>query len=225
MMASFYRFFQFWVDYPFLFIMTIVGTIAFGFSGAGVGIRKNMDIFGVSFLAIVNATGGGIIRDITIGIHPPLIFDNTYFVLIAFLTANIYFWTFYFHNHHYEKYRKFLERAHFWADTLGVASFAVGGAYLGIQRGFGDKTLLLVYMGFMTASGGGILRDIFAGQVAIIFRKRVYALAGVIGSLIVAYGKGEPFFLLLAAVVIIIVRYCAERYRWHLPAVQYEEGK
>lgn len=185
--------------YPLEFYIDIAGAIAFAFSGAGVGIRKHMDIFGVTALAIVTATGGGMLRDMTIGVHPPVIFHQVIFPLVATLTANIYFWAVYFHKGVPQKHLHLFERLHFWADTLGVASYAVSGAYMGIQQGLGEKLYLLLYMGFMTACGGGILRDVLSGQLSKVFTKRVYALAAIIGAWIVGIGKGKLFFLIIGA--------------------------
>ena len=75
----------------FILITDIIGTVAFAVSGAMAGIRKKMDIFGVNILALLTATGGGIIRDIVMGEIPPTAFKNPFFVIIAAVAANITF--------------------------------------------------------------------------------------------------------------------------------------
>ena len=75
----------------FIWILDVVGTIAFSISGAMVGIRKKMDLFGVCVLGVVTATGGGMTRDIVLGINPPRMFTNSTDVLIAAVTAIITF--------------------------------------------------------------------------------------------------------------------------------------
>ena len=76
---------------PFIFIMDIIGTIAFAFSGAITAIRKGMDIFGANILAITTAVGGGVIRDVLIGHVPPEMFRNPLYAMIAVVMANIVF--------------------------------------------------------------------------------------------------------------------------------------
>ena len=79
----------------FIFILEIVGTIAFASSGAMTGIRKNMDIFGVNVLGITTAVGGGCVRDLLLGIHPPKMFQNFAYVGTAILTSCLLFLLFY----------------------------------------------------------------------------------------------------------------------------------
>ncbi|MBR1892996.1 MAG: TRIC cation channel family protein, partial [Lachnospiraceae bacterium] len=75
----------------FIIIMDLIGTIAFAVSGAMVAVRKKMDIFGVNILAVVTATGGGVIRDLLIGRTPPMMFHNPFYVMLSAITANIVF--------------------------------------------------------------------------------------------------------------------------------------
>ena len=73
----------------YIFIIEIIGTIAFASSGAMVGIRKRMDIFGVCVLGFVTAVGGGMVRDVILGIVPPNVFRNPDYALVAVLTSLI----------------------------------------------------------------------------------------------------------------------------------------
>ena len=78
-----------------VFIIEIIGTVAFSSSGAMVGIRKKMDVLGVIVMAVMTAVGGGIIRDLVLGIHPPNTFKNPIYVEYSVLTAVILFIVFY----------------------------------------------------------------------------------------------------------------------------------
>ena len=78
-----------------VFIIEIIGTVAFASSGAMVGIRKKMDVLGVIVMAVMTAVGGGIIRDLVLGIHPPNTFKNPIYVEYSVLTAVILFVVFY----------------------------------------------------------------------------------------------------------------------------------
>ena len=81
--------------------MEIVGTIAFAVSGALVAISFSLDIFGVAFLGVITAVGGGMLRDLLIGNHPPKIFSLSYLLIIALLTAIIVFFISYINKHRF----------------------------------------------------------------------------------------------------------------------------
>ena len=82
----------------FIFYMDIIGTIAFAISGVMVAVRKDMDAFGINILALVTATGGGVIRDLLIGEIPPVMFRNPLYFIISVLTANLAFLFLYFNK-------------------------------------------------------------------------------------------------------------------------------
>ena len=77
------------------FIMEMAGTVAFAASGAMVGVERNMDIFGVSVLGVATAVGGGMIRDIVLGVIPPAVFRNPVYALVSVLASCIVFFIFY----------------------------------------------------------------------------------------------------------------------------------
>ena len=81
----------------FNLIMDIVGTIAFAISGVMVASKKKMDLFGINILALCTAVGGGMVRDVLIGVTPPVMFRNPIFVIIALVTANLTILILYFH--------------------------------------------------------------------------------------------------------------------------------
>ena len=122
----------------FIIIMDLIGTIAFAVSGAMVAVRKKMDIFGVNILAVVTATGGGVIRDLLIGRTSPMMFHNPFYVMLSAITANIVFiFIAVKHSHHKtfpDRFIQIYEKGLFWADALGLASFTVDGEYFYHQR-------------------------------------------------------------------------------------------
>ena len=118
-----------------MILMDITGTIAFAVSGALVAIHHKMDIFGVNILAVVTATGGGMIRDIIIGTLPPVMFRDSLYVLVAAIMANITFVYLYFHKKAAsETVTKFYEQLYFWFDTLGLAAFTADGVVAGYNK-------------------------------------------------------------------------------------------
>ena len=172
------------MPWSMLFLFDLIGTIAFAISGAFVGIRKGMDIFGVNVLAVTTACGGGLMRDLIIGSIPPQMFRNPFFVMVAIVVANVVFLLMYLHRHMPRKVAPLYDKLLFWFDSLGLAAFTVDGVMAGIAMGYGDNEFLICFLGFMTAVGGGALRDVLAGQTPDIFRKHVYAVAAIAGAVL-----------------------------------------
>ena len=204
--------------------MDLVGTIAFAISGAILAVNRKMDIFGVNILAITTACGGGIIRDLIIGDTPPKAFKDPFYVGVAFLVANVLFTGLYLHKHLPRKMGGMYDRMVFWFDTLGLAAFTVDGVAMGIDSGYSDNMFLLVFLGFITGVGGGVLRDIMADQMPSILRKHVYALASIAGGLVMVSICTYTDFRKIAAVsgfmMIVVLRYLAAKYEWNLPKVE-----
>lgn len=124
----------------FIWIMDIIGTIAFAFSGAMTAIRKEMDVFGVTILAITTAVGGGVIRDVLIGHTPPEMFQNPLYAFIAVITANVCFLFLYLRKKSVpQNWVKIYEKLLFLFDTLGLASFTVNGVNAGMETDMAEK--------------------------------------------------------------------------------------
>lgn len=204
-----------------LLIMDLVGTIAFAISGAVLGIKKKMDIFGISLLAITTACGGGILRDIIVGEIPPKAFKNPFYVGVAFIVANIIFICLSSHKKMPQGFVNVYDHIFFWFDTLGLAAFTVDGVMIGIEAGYDDNIFLIVFLGFITGVGGGALRDMMANQMPDILRKHVYAVASIAGGIIMAITYNLTNFksisALLAFISVVILRYLAAKFEWNLP--------
>ncbi len=204
-------------------IMDIVGTIAFAISGAMVAADNKMDIFGVNFLAIVTATGGGICRDLIVGNTPPLAFRDPRYVILAAVTANLIFLIQHKHRHVSQSFRHFYEKTLFYFDTLGLAAFTVDGIFVGVDAGYGENGFLLIFLGLLTGVGGGLMRDVFANRTPDVLRKQVYATASVAGGIVTVLlrsGIGHDTAAVLAGVlVIVVIRLLAAHFRWNLPRI------
>lgn len=161
-------------------VFDILGTIAFAISGAMVGITKRMDIFGIAVLAIMTAVGGGITRDLIVGINPPSAFRNpTDFILaiaFAFIVSIIYGF-----DYLRERKKKYLKVLFDVSDTLGLAAFTVTGTVVGLKQAAGNYVLAIV-LGTLTAVGGGILRDVMAQRLPVVFYADFYAAAAILGA-------------------------------------------
>ena len=152
----------------------IIGTIAFAISGALIGIEKKLDLFGIIFLAITTAVGGGIFRDIIIGSAPPTAFVNPTSCIISIITALVVFFF-------YEKINKF-EKIIIISDALGLGVFTAIGCKTAILHS-ANNAFIVITMGLSTGVGGGILRDVLVKNVPFILKKEIYAVASIAGSL------------------------------------------
>lgn len=207
--------------------LEILGTIAFSVSGAIEAMKKGMDMLGVLVLGLVTAVGGGVLRDVIIGNLPPSAFQNPRAALLAIGTAFVAFVIGVIvskrtHSGHSTVWNHVL----LVSDAIGLGAFTI----LGI-RGVQEQTdynniALLLFVGVITGVGGGVMRDIFAGNVPYIFRKHVYATASIAGA--VAYiclEKTEQLELAatLSLILVVILRLLAARFKWNLPRVHLHE--
>lgn len=208
------------MDYT-LHILEIIGTIAFAVSGAFVAIKAKFDIFGVIVVGCITAVGGGILRDVLIGCVPPRIFANGYLVAVAAVTSVAVFGLSFFAKNKFEVVNAKADRINNVFDAIGLAAFTVMGTEVSFENGFSANCFLSVTVGVLTAVGGGLLRDIFTENLPYIFKKHIYALASIGGSLI--------YYLLrnvqsVAAVIVgltfvIAIRLLATKFRWSLPKI------
>ena len=211
------------------YIMEMIGTIAFAASGAMAGIRKKMDIFGVCVLGFVTAVGGGMVRDVILGVIPPNVFRNPSYALVAVVTSLIVFTVVYIKRDVMDGSFKWIyDKAMLIMDTIGLAIFTVVGVDIGIQQGFIEKMFLLTFVGTITGVGGGLMRDVMAGEPPYIFVKHIYASASVVGSMVCVYMYrifGAVESMITACAVILVIRYLAAKFHWNLPHIEFEEEK
>jgi uncharacterized membrane protein YeiH len=209
-----------------VFIMEILGTIAFAASGAMVGIGKKMDIFGICVLGVITAVGGGIIRDIILGIIPPGVFTNPIYVLVATIVSVFMFVMLYINRGQTHNHIKLVyDIVMFIMDTIGLGVFTVVGVHTGMVNGYSDKGFLLIFLGTITGVGGGMLRDVLAGIPPMIFVKHIYACASIAGAFIcVVLNRftGELTSMLAGFGAVVLIRFLAAHYRWNLPRIKTE---
>ena len=207
-----------------LFILEIIGTIAFAISGVFVAIKARFDFFGVLVIATITAVGGGIMRDILIGVTPPAIFAKLYIVGIACLTALLVFIVAYIKRKKFDEIRERIEHINNIFDAIGLAAFTVMGTEIAFTNGIEDNVFLSVTIGVLTGVGGGVLRDILTETPPYIFKKHVYALASIIGAilyyLIRLWVNDTILPSIIAMILIIGIRLLATKCRWGLPKIQ-----
>ena len=219
-----------------LLAIEIIGVISFAVAGAIVAIDKETDIFGVVFLSLITCFGGGIIRDITIGRNPPAFFrDLKYQVLLGVCVALLVFTLAKLFQKHYIKHEQSVLDVNNYIDALAIGIFSVSGVqtcldFFGTERaGF----LLCATLGMMSAVGGGMIRDLILRDIPFILRKRVYALAALIGASLYYILVVEIFPNNMIAEVasqigciclVVLIRVLATKLKWNLPkAIKFSE--
>ena len=189
-----------------VFILELIGTVAFAFSGCMVANSKKMDIFGVWVLGTVTAVGGGAVRDVLLGIFPPNMFRHGSYVAVATLTVALWLLM--------AARKGTVSRAIFkkltWimdiSDSIGLGIFAVVGSQTAINVGYGDNWFLVIFVGVMTGVGGGLLRGLVDRGVvgvglAVLFGVLLQAFPGelVEAAVVDRVGIGDQGQLSLAA--------------------------
>lgn len=203
------------------FVFELFGTVAFAISGAITGLKKKMDIFGVVILAVVTAVGGGAIRDIVLGNTPPMTFRNPVYALVAVATGILTFIPAV--RRLAGKNPRVFDIFLLITDSVGLGIFTVMGIRTAIGTGHGENLFLLVFVGVVTGVGGGLLRDMMAGNTPYIFVKHVYAsasLAGAVLCVLLWKPLGSTAAMSVSAVVIIVIRFLAARFKWSLPKAE-----
>ena len=201
-----------------IMIFEIIGTISFALTGAMTGLKKQMDIFGVCVLGVTTAVGGGIIRDLILGLTPPSAFRDPTSVLIAIAVSIIVFFPAVRRIFYRNKW--LYEHVLLLADSAGLGIFTVCGARVAMEAGDGANRFLVIFVAALTGVGGGVLRDLFAGDRPYIFVKHVYACAALLGA--IAFAALKPLVGLDGATVIgfaliVVIRFCSARFHWSLP--------
>ena len=204
-------------------LIELIGTVAFSISGAMVGIRKRMDIFGVLVLGVVTAVGGGMMRDVILG-KTPSAFLKPIYVEVAVISALIPFIILYVNKKMvHSKYQDFYAIVMFLMDSLGLGIFTAMGISTGVNAGYEDNMFFLCFLGTLTGVGGGLLRDVLAGVPPYIFVKHIYALASIAGAcvFVLLYRNfGEIPALLVASVLVVVIRLLAAHFHWNLPRLK-----
>jgi uncharacterized membrane protein YeiH len=194
-----------------LVVLDLVGIFVFAISGGLVAVRKDLDVFGVLVLAGATGLGGGFVRDVLIGAVPPAALADWRYLLVPVAAGVVTFW---FHPVLGRK-----ERLVNVFDAAGLALFCVTGALKALAYGLGPVPAAL--MGMVTGIGGGMLRDLLAGRVPVVFRGELYATPALVGATIAVAGHEAGLRTALVAVPAALLcfgwRLLAMRRGWSAP--------
>jgi uncharacterized membrane protein YeiH len=194
-----------------LVVLDLLGVAVFAASGALAAVHAKLDVFGVVVLAAVTAIGGGVVRDVLLGITPPRAMTQwPYLVVPAAVALLVFRW-------HPAVAR--LRRAVQLADALGLALFVTTGTSVALATGAPAVTSALV--GIITGIGGGVLRDVLLREIPTVLRREVYAVAAAFGAVVVVLGDRLALppvpVALAAAALVAAVRVLALWRHWNVP--------
>ena len=201
---------------------TVIAVAAFAVSGAMAAIEKKADIFGVLFLAVTTALGGGVIRDVLIGRIPPVMFVSYWYLLISVAAALAVFIDAYLRSEKYKLHLDKLDAVNNIFDAIGLAVFTVSG--MNAAMPVSDNIILVLFVGMCTGVGGGMLRDVMTNTMPKVLRKRVYAVASLLGGglyyAMYALGANQLASIGCGMLLIFALRLFATIYKWNLPSVK-----
>ena len=194
-------------------ILDLLGTASFAVSGALFAINKKMDPFGVFIIAFVTAVGGGTLRDILIDRNPVTWMTNlsyVYTIVIAVIFAILL-----------RKKIGYLSKSLFLFDTIGLGIFTIIGTEIGIQHHL--HPIISIALGMITASFGGVIRDILCNEIPVIFRKEIYATACIVGGItyfiLIEFPIKSNLVFVIAGTVVIVIRLLAVKFKIALPNI------
>ena len=205
-----------------MFVLELIGAAAFAISGAMAAIKRKADIFGVVFLGVITALGGGVIRDVLIGQLPPKMFISYAYLLASLLVSLIVFFDAYIRREKYFANKDKLSEINNIFDAVGLAVFTISG--MNTAMGVSDNVILILTLGVITGVGGGMLRDMMTNTMPKVLRKRVYAVASLIGGALYyvlhLIGVNDILSAVIGMVTIFVLRVLATVYKWNLPSVK-----
>ncbi|MCL5129716.1 MULTISPECIES: trimeric intracellular cation channel family protein [unclassified Algibacter] len=200
-----------------IYIIDILGVIAFSISGVLIAINKKMDLFGILIIAFVTAVGGGTLRDLLIGNTPVTWMQNityTYIILASSVVAIIL-----------RTKINYLRTSLFLFDTIGISIYTLVGIQKGMEAGL--HPFICISLGTMTASFGGVMRDILCNEIPVIFREEIYATACILGGItyfvLSEFPIQDNWVFVISGVVVAITRLLAVKFKISLPKI-YAKG-
>lgn len=195
-----------------LYAIELFGVAVFAMAGAIEAARNRFDLFGVLVLAFVSALGGGTLRDLLLNVAPLAWIKDLTLAYVALGSGVAMFVL--------AKFVRIPFKAMLYADAIGLAAFTVSGTQAAIALEL--PLLIVVMMGMASGIFGGILRDIMANEIPLIFRRDVYATASLSGALFVAISQHLGLAMGIAIIagfsVTLIIRFAAIHWQLSLPA-------
>lgn len=197
-----------------LYILDMIGVIACAIAGTLLAQHKGFDFAGCILVSMVNAIGGGALRDMALDRHPLFWMTDLNYLTIITVTSLIL--QIFFHLYHK------IDNALKLFDAIGLAAFSVIGFQVALSQDM--SALIAIMMGVWTAIIGGLLRDIICNEIPLLLQREIYITASVVGSvmylLLEHWGVKAELNEFIMLGVIFVVRMLALRFDWHLPSIR-----
>ena len=194
--------------------MVLVGIIACAIAGTTLALYKRFDLFGCILVSMVNAIGGGTLRDVMLGRHPLFWMTDLSYVVVITLTSIL--GQMFFHRH--QKIDGMLKLF----DAIGLAAFSVIG--LTVALSLDAHPIIAILMAVMTSIAGGIMRDMICNEIPLVLQKEIYISASIVGSVLylalLHFGVTDWVRKTVALISIFGIRMLAVKFDWHLPSIQ-----
>ena len=197
-----------------LYLLDMVGVIACAIAGTLLAQHKGFDIAGCILVSMVNAIGGGTLRDMALDRHPLFWMTDLNDGIVMTVTSLIF--QIFFHLYHK------IDKALKLFDAIGLAAFSVIGFKIALTQDM--SAIIAIMMGVWTAIIGGLLRDIICNEIPLLLQREIYISASIVGSITyllldrLGVNAGLNEFIMLG--VIFAVRMLALRFDWHLPSIR-----
>lgn len=195
------------------------GVAVFAATGALAASRKQLDIIGFFFFACLTGVGGGTLRDVLLDRNPVFWIANANYLAVCVITAIFLYWFAPMVN---QRYRLLL-----WLDAAGISAYSVMGAHIGLE--VSGSEAVAIGMGMLTATFGGIMRDIISGEPSVILRKELYVTAAMAGATLyvfmVSANVNPALSACLAVAIAFFIRGGAILFGWTLPGYKHRLGR
>lgn len=204
------------MESTFLFIIEVLGTLAFAISGIRLAARKRFDWFGAYTIGVITAIGGGTIRDLLLNV--PVFWMQTWMYLavtgLGFVMVILF-----------KRILTSDSKLLYMFDAVGLTLFVITGIHKSLAVDY--PMWVAIIMGMITGAFGGVLRDVLINEEPLFFRQDIYATACLAGGFVYWFtmlaGLPDITGQLLCAVTILFLRWGAIRYGWHLPEMREPE--
>jgi uncharacterized membrane protein YeiH len=199
----------------FLVVLDLTGTFVFALSGAMIGVRHRLDLFGVLVLSFAAGNAGGLTRDLILGATPPPAISDWRYIGVSLVAGLLTFFC--------APIIRRLRSSVLVLDAAGLALFAVSGTLKALAVRLNPLGAML--LGVLTGVGGGMLRDVLVSEVPAVLRGEVYASAAMAGTAVVVLSSLLRFPTQAGAVagglLCFVLRYFAIRRGWRLPVANH----
>ncbi len=197
-------------------ILNFAGVAVFAASGAMVGVRKDFDMWGIVTVGVLTGAGGGVLRDVLLGITPPSSIENFGNALTGTIASLL---VFAFHP----AFTK-LRRSILVLDAFGMGLFAATGASIAVE--VGASAFAATAVGLLTAVGGGVLRDVISNEIPLLLQPAdLYAVPALVGATVVAVGSYHTpvpdwVWLIVGSILATGLRLLGLKFGWRLPTAR-----